>query len=81
VQTFHRKRSAILRYVMQWGLAQTNGWTIDRSIGAAVPPVPVLLEPALLQQVQDVAEVHGVSLAEWLRHAVSQVTINDFPAS
>jgi hypothetical protein len=30
-RTFHRKRAVILRYVMQWGLAHTTGWTVDRS--------------------------------------------------
>jgi hypothetical protein len=40
---FHRKRSAILRYVMQWGLAQTRGWTIDQSLPAIVQTVGMLL--------------------------------------
>ena len=43
-------------------------------------PVPVLLEPALLQQVQAAAAC-GVSMASWLREAVRRVTAEDFPAS
>jgi predicted transcriptional regulator len=79
--TCHRKRSAILRFVMQWGLRHSGGWTIDRSTVVAVPPVPVLLEPELLQQVQDAAAAHGVSVTAWVRHAMRQVTIEDFPQS
>jgi predicted transcriptional regulator len=78
---FHLKRSAILRYVMPWGLHHSTGWTIDRSPIAAVPLVPILLEPDLLQQVQDVAAAHGVSIAAWLREAMRRVTAEDFPAS
>jgi hypothetical protein len=77
----HRKRSASLRCVMQWGLHHSTGWTIDRSAVAVVSPVPVMLEPDLLQQVQDVAEARGVSVAAWLREAVRRVTAEDFPAS
>jgi hypothetical protein len=40
---FHRKRSAILRCVMQWGLTQTQGWTIDQSLPATVQTVGMLL--------------------------------------
>jgi hypothetical protein len=78
---FRLKRSAILRYVMQWGLRHSGAWTIDRSTVSAVPPVPVLLEPELLQQVQDAAAAHGVSMAEWLREAMRRITADDFPAS
>jgi hypothetical protein len=53
----------------------------DQAIPASTKPVPVLLEPELLEQVQDAAAIHGVSMAAWLRHAVCQVPINDFPAS
>jgi predicted DNA-binding protein len=78
---FHRKRSTILRFVMQWGFHHSTGWTIDRSAVAVVSPVPVLLEPDLLRQVQDAAAVHGVGMAAWLREAVRRVTAEDFPAS
>jgi predicted transcriptional regulator len=80
-RTFHRKRSPILRFVMQWGLHHSTGWTIDRSAVAVVSPVPVLLEPDLLQHVQDTAAAHGVSMAAWLREAMRRVTAEDFPAS
>jgi predicted HicB family RNase H-like nuclease len=69
------------RYVMQWGL--THGWEgpIDQSIPASLHLVPLLLEPALLQQVHEAAAAHDVSVAAWLRHALRRVTPNDFPAS
>jgi predicted DNA-binding protein len=79
--SFHRKRAQLLKHVMQWGLRHSDGWTIDRSTVVAVPPVPVLLEPDLLQQVQDAAAVHGVSMAAWLREAIRRITTDDFPAS
>jgi predicted transcriptional regulator len=77
----HRKRAAILRYVMQWALAHTNEWTIDPSIPASPHLVHMLVDPELLQQVQDAADAHGVTVAAWLRHAMRQVTPDDFPAS
>jgi predicted DNA-binding protein len=70
-----------LRFVMQWGLTQMNGWTIDRSSPATVHTVTMLVEPELLQQVQDAAATHGTSVAAWLRQALRQMTPNDFPAS
>jgi predicted transcriptional regulator len=79
--TFHRKRSATLRYVMQWAISQSCGWAIDQSPVVAVPPVPVLLEPELLQRVQDAAAVHGATVAAWIRHAMRQVSRADFPPS
>jgi predicted transcriptional regulator len=79
--TFHRKRSAILRSVMQWGLRHSEGWTVDQSPVVAVPPMPVLLAPELLQQVQHAAAAHGASIAAWLREAVRRVTAEDFPGS
>jgi predicted transcriptional regulator len=78
---FHWKRSAILRFVMQWGLSQTQGWTIERSIPATVQTVAMLVEPELLQQVQEGAAVHGAPVAAWLRRAIRQVTLEDFPGS
>jgi predicted transcriptional regulator len=77
----HRKRSAILRCVMQWGLGHAGGWTIDQSHVVAVPPVAVLLEPELLQRVQEAAAAHGTSIAAWLREAMRRVALEDFPAS
>jgi hypothetical protein len=66
---------------MQWGLRHSAGWTIDRSSVVAVPPVPILLEPELYQQVQDAAAAHGVSMAAWSREAMRRITADDFPAS
>jgi hypothetical protein len=78
---FHRKRAPILRYVMQWGLRRSGGWAVDQSPVVALSPVPVLLEPELLQKVQAAAAAHGVSMAVWLREAVRRVTAEDFPGS
>jgi hypothetical protein len=80
-KTSQRKRGPILRYVMQGGLRHSAGWTIDRSPVVAVPPVPIVLEPELYQQVQDAAAAHGVSMAAWLREAMRRITVDDFPAS
>jgi hypothetical protein len=70
---FHRKHSAILRYVMQWGLAQTRGWTVDMAIPGTGRTLSMLLEPDLLQQVQEAVAVYGASMAAWLREAVRRV--------
>jgi predicted transcriptional regulator len=80
-QAFHRKRAQILRHVMQWALADTHGWTVDRTIPAAVHPVTLLMDPELCQQVQDAAAAHGGSVAAWVRQAMRQVTPEDFPPS
>jgi hypothetical protein len=76
---FHRKRSAILRFVLQWWLTQTQGWNIDQSVPATVQPVPLLVEPDLLQQGQGAAAAHGAMVATWSRQAMRQVTAEDFP--
>ena len=78
---FHRTRSAILRHAMPWGLTQTRGWTVDRAVPGTVRTVGMLLEPELLQQVQEAAAVHGATIAAWLRQAMRRVTIEDFPKS
>jgi hypothetical protein len=80
-RTFCRKRAAILRFVMQWALANTQGWAIDPSIPASTHPVNMLVGPDLLQHVQAAADTHGVSTVAWLRQAMRQVTPEDFPAS
>src|SRR5262245_11656882 len=80
-KSIHRKRAAILRCVMHWGLAHTHSWTIDRSIPAKAHLVTMLVEPAFLQQVQDAAAAHEVIVAAWVRHAMRQVTLEDFPPS
>jgi predicted transcriptional regulator len=79
--SFYRKRAQILRHVMQWGIAHTNGWTIDSSIPDRPHLVQMLVEPDLLQQVHAAADAHGASVAAWLRHAMRQVTHDDFPPS
>jgi predicted transcriptional regulator len=78
---FHRKRSATLRHTMQWGLTQTRGWTVDRAVPGTVRTVGMLLEPELLQQVQEGAAVHGATVAVWLRQAIRQITLEEFPDS
>ena len=80
-KTLHRKRGRILRYLMQWGLSRSEGWIVDQSIPASSHLVPMLLEPTLRQQVQDAATAHGTNVAAWLRQAMRQVTLEDFPAS
>jgi hypothetical protein len=80
-RTFHRKRAAILRYVMQWALAHTTAWTIDPSIPAHPHLVHMLVDPELCQQVQEAADAHGATVTAWLRHAMRQITPEDFPAS
>jgi predicted DNA-binding protein len=80
-RAFHRKRGQVLRHVMPWGITHGTAWTIDRSIPASPHIVPLLLEPALLQQVHDAAAAHGASVAAWLRHALRHVTPADFPPS
>ena len=66
----HRKRADILRYVMDWGVAHTQGWSIDPSIPDRPRLVRMLLDPYLLQKVQDAAGAHGASITAWLRHAM-----------
>jgi predicted transcriptional regulator len=41
--------------------------------------VHMLVEPDLLHQVQEAAERHTVTVAAWLRHAMRQVILEDFP--
>ena len=80
-RTSPRKRLDILRYVMQWGLTQTGGSTVNMADPSTVRTVDMLLEPELLQQVQEAAAAHGATIAAWLRQAMRQVTIEDFPES
>lgn len=80
-RTFQRKRAQVLRHVMQWGLTHGTSWTIDPSIPPSAHLVHILVEPELLQQVQAAAEAHGAYVAAWVRHAMRQVTLDDFPAS
>jgi predicted transcriptional regulator len=80
-RTFDRKRSVVLRCVMQWGLTQTQGWAIDRSIPTTIQPVAMLVEPELIRQVEQASAAHETRVAVWVRHALRQVTPDDFPAS
>lgn len=74
---FHCKRSPLVRFVMPWGLIQTQGWTIDQSIPASVSPVPVLPEPERLQRVHDAAAARGMMVAAWVRYALWQGTAGE----
>jgi hypothetical protein len=80
-KTLHRRRGPILRYVLQWGLTHSKDWIIGQTIPASVHLVHVLVEPALMAQVQEAAARHGTSVAAWVRCALRQVTQQDFPAS
>src|SRR4030095_16015837 len=51
------------------------------AIPGMVRTVGMLLEPELLQQVQEAAAAHSATVVAWLRHAMRQVTIEDFPES
>jgi predicted transcriptional regulator len=79
-RTFHRKRAAVLRFVMEWGLTHATGWTLDPSIPDRPHLVHMLVDLELLQQVQDAADAHSVSVAAWLRHAMRLVIPENFPA-
>jgi hypothetical protein len=81
VSMLHRKRAATPRYVMQWGLVHTTEWIIDASIPDRPYLVHLLVDSELLQRVREAANAHGVSIAAWLRHAMRQVTPEEFPAS
>jgi predicted transcriptional regulator len=80
-RTFHRKRAAVLRFVMGWGLAHTSEWTLDPSIPDRPHLVHMLVDPERLRQVRAAAAAHGADVAAWERHAMQQVTLEDFPAS
>jgi predicted transcriptional regulator len=80
-RTFHRKRSAVLRCVMQWGLTQTQGWTVDTAVPGTVHTLSLLLELELLQQVQEAASAQGATVAAWVRQVMREVRSDDFPAS
>jgi hypothetical protein len=66
VTALYQKRAAILRVVMGWGLTHGKAWTVDLSIPDRPHLVHMLVEPDLLQQVQDAAESYGVAVAVWL---------------
>jgi hypothetical protein len=66
---------------MQWGLARTGGWTVHMAVPETVHMLSMLLESALLQQVEQAAAAHGASMAAWVREAMRRVTRDDFPES
>jgi hypothetical protein len=63
---------------MQWGLSQSRGWTVDMAVPGTVRTIGMLLEPKLLEQVQEAAAVHRASMVAWLREAVRRFTRDDF---
>jgi hypothetical protein len=82
VTAFRCSRSAVLRHVLEWGLDQRQGWTLDRHR----PPgrarrVFLRLEPELRERVDAAATAAGGDISAWLRHAVHLITAADFPAS
>ena len=82
VTAFHRRRSVVLRQVLEWGLTHGQGWTIDRHRPSGrAQRVFLRLEPELRERVEALATAAGGDISAWLRHAVQQVTVADFPAS
>jgi hypothetical protein len=61
--TCHRTRAAVLRHILQWGLPQTHSWTIDGTPPVTRHTLQLLLDPTLLQQVQEAAAAHGTRMA------------------
>jgi hypothetical protein len=80
-KTFHQKCAAILRFVMQWGLVYTTARTVDPSIPDRPQLVHMLVDPELLQQMQDAADAQAASVAAWVRHAMRHITPEDVPPS
>jgi predicted transcriptional regulator len=82
VTAFRRRRSVVLRQVLQWGLSHGQGWRLDRSrpLGRA-QRVSLRLEPELRERLEAVATTAGGDISAWLRHAVHLVTVANFPAS
>jgi predicted transcriptional regulator len=80
--TAFRRRSVVLRHVLEWGLSHGQGWKIDRSRPAGrAQRVSLRLEPELRERVEAVATTAGGDISAWLRHAVHLITVADFPAS
>jgi hypothetical protein len=61
------------------GITHTQGWTIDPTIPDRPHLVHMLVAPELLQHVQAAAGAYGASVAAWLRQAMRQVSLEDFP--
>jgi hypothetical protein len=58
--TAFRRRSAVLRHVLEWGLTHGQGWTLDRHrpLGRA-QRVSLRLEPELRERLEAVATTAG----------------------
>jgi hypothetical protein len=82
VTAFRRCQSVVLRHVFEWGLSHGQGWTLDRHrpLGRATRS-SLRLEPELRERVEAAATTAGGDISAWLRHAVQQVTVADFPVS
>jgi hypothetical protein len=82
VTAFRRSRAVVLRHVLEWGLTHGQGWTIDRHrpVGRAARII-LRLEPERRERVETVATAAGGDISAWLRHALQQVIMVDFPAS
>jgi predicted transcriptional regulator len=82
VTVFRRSRAAVLRHVLEWGLTQGQGWTIDRHRPSGrTQRASLRLEPELRERLEAAATAAGGDISAWLRHAVHLVTVADFPAS
>jgi predicted transcriptional regulator len=77
--TFHRTRVVVLRHVMAWGLTQTHHWAIDPAVPRTAHTLSLVLDPTLYRQVQEAAAAHGATVAAWVRHALRQMRVEDFP--
>jgi hypothetical protein len=62
-------------------ISHARDWTIDQSTPASVYLVHVLVESELMQQVEDAAAAHRISVAAWVRQAMRALSIDDFPAN
>src|SRR5262249_52679400 len=82
VTAFRRRQSAVLRQVLEWGLDHGQGWMLDRDgPSGRAGRVFLRLEPEHRERVEALATAAGGDISAWLRHAVQQVTVADFPAS
>jgi hypothetical protein len=80
VTACRRRRAAVRRQVLAWGLTPGQGWTLDRHRPRGrAPRVAVRREPELRARVEAAATVTGADLSAWLRHAGQQVTVAECP--
>ena len=69
----------MLRAVLQWGLAHSHEWTIDRVLPTTSAPLMILIDPRLLRQVRAAAKAQKTTVAAWESHALRQVTQANVP--